>query len=107
MADELKCKGCDATEGIFRDGYCLNCLAAELEELAGRVEVLEAELQYEEQEKDLVLNRMAELLNEKERLEAALQEIVAIPTNRIVLMPESTAFSMQDIARRALAGDDK
>jgi len=39
---ELKCKGCDATEGIFRDGYCLNCLAAELEELAGRVERLES-----------------------------------------------------------------
>ena len=32
MADELKCKGCDATEGIFRDGYCLNCLAAQLAE---------------------------------------------------------------------------
>ena len=79
MADELKCKGCDATEGIFRDGYCLNCLAAELEELAGRVE----------------------------RLEAALREIEVILPIRIALMPASTALDMQHIARRALAGDDK
>ena len=39
---ELKCKGCDATEGIFRNGYCLNCLATQLEDARVRVEVLES-----------------------------------------------------------------
>ena len=29
----MKCKRCGATEGIFRDGYCLNCIAVRLERL--------------------------------------------------------------------------
>lgn len=66
-----------STEG---EPNCPSCasFAAQLEEARARERVLEAELQYEEQEKDLVLNRMAKLLNEKERMEQALRKIASL-----------------------------